>query len=244
MRCLLHPVCLTLFWYLLTAGEALCHQVPNMTIEADFADDGVYELRMNLDPRVFLSRNPSALAPLDAAWFLEQSPEQRQQTFQQAEALLKAQLKLMLGGQQEVMPKIEWQPLDGATQTPMHEETEEVHLLAIVRGEVPERAGDFMLGYAKEAQVSLILLIKTPERPDPLVQVMFPGETSRAVPVPSKPMQATLLVSPEASKTSEANEPRINGWARCALVMLALIGVVLWLRRKINCKSVVQRITD
>jgi hypothetical protein len=234
MRCLLRPVYLSLFCCLVASSEAFCHQVPNMTVEADFAVGGMYELRINLDPRVFLSRNPSALAPLDASWFLEQTPEQRQQTFQQAEILLNAQLKFMLGASQEAMPKMEWQPLDGATQTPMHEETEEVHFLATLRGKVPEGAGDFALGYAKEAQVSLILIVKTPEVSDPRVQVMFPGESSRAMRVPSSPSQASLAISSDTAKTLEQNVPRFNSLGGWAFVVLSIIALVAWFRSKTN----------
>lgn len=200
-----------------------------MTVEADFTAEGSYEFRINLDPRVFLSRNPAALAPLDAPWLLEQSDEQRQHTFQQGETLLNQQLRLMLGGQLKPWPKMDWRPLDGATGTLMHEETEEVHLLATLRGQVPAGVGDFALEYAKEAQVSLILLIRTPDAPDPRVQVMFPGERSRPVPVRSKVNPPPMPISAEIARQTMNPIQRWGGWAALGL---SIIGLLLGLRCK------------
>ena len=66
-------------------GAAWAHVVPNMTVEADFAADGVYTLSINVDPRTFLAADPTTLPPVPGSWYREQTPEQlaREQPRQQ-----------------------------------------------------------------------------------------------------------------------------------------------------------------
>lgn len=206
------------------------HQVPNMTVEADFSEGGCYELRVNMDPRTFLSRKPTSLAPLDAAWYLEQSPEQRETTMKMAADMLRAQLRMWLGGSQVPLPEMSCQPLDGATNTPMREDTEELHLLATLRGMMPAGAGDFALEYAQEAQVSLILLIKTPDVPEPRVQVMFPGERSRPVKVPGSP--AVVSSMPQPTTHADAKQAVQFTWLWWAAGAVPALLLLRWATRR------------
>ena len=166
---------LTLF----LAASASAHQVPNMTIEADFDSQGHFAVKVNVDPRVILSDQPTSLPPVVAAWFLEQTPEQVKATFEKAVAYLSENIKLQFGSVVLPLPEVTWQAMDGITNLPLTPETTEVHLLATIKATVPVRQGTFVLGFGQAAQVSLILLLKNPCLTEPKVMVLFPGETSR-----------------------------------------------------------------
>src|SRR5687768_5946868 len=81
------------------SAVARAHQVPNMTIEAEFAADGGFTLRINLDPRVFLSDQPTTLPPVPALWYQEQTPAQLEETRQMAKAYLDANVIIQFGAQ-------------------------------------------------------------------------------------------------------------------------------------------------
>lgn len=209
---------------LICGGLAQAHQVPNMTVEATFEPAGKYELKVNLDPRVFLSDMPTSLPPVAAEWYLGQTEDQVRQTYDQATAHLKKHLEMRLGGQAVPFPEISWQAMDGATNQPLTRETVEAHLLGTIKGPVPAGRGTFGLAFAKEAVVSLILLLKTPEMPEPKVQVLFPGESSRDIPVPTEPAPpAPALVKPP-QPAGAADQPRGAGWLLAGSVAVAVLG--------------------
>ncbi len=216
-------------------GEAQAHQVPNMTVEATFEPAGKFELKVNLDPRVFLSTNPTSLPPVSADWYLNQNEDQVQKSYVQAAEHVKKHLEVKFGGQAQPLPDITWQAMDGATNQPLTRETAEAHLLGTLRGVVPAGKGDFALGFAKEAVVSLILLLKTPEMPEPKVQVLFPGESSRAIPVPTA-AAAPVEAPPPSPVTPIADQPRRAmgwiGWLAGTVFVVALSGWFLATRRK------------
>jgi hypothetical protein len=174
------PFQLSFFFLLLVhALSASAHQVPNMTLEADFDSNGHFAVKINVDPRVILSDQPTSLPPVVAAWFLEQTPEQVKATFEKAAAYLRETVKLQFGSVVLPLPEVTWQAMDGVTNLPLTVETVEVHLLATIKGTVPPDESSFVLGFGQAAQVSLILLLKNPSLPEPKVMVLFPGETSR-----------------------------------------------------------------
>lgn len=173
------------------AAASQAHQVPNMTIEAVFDAAGTYEMKVNVDPRVFLSTQPTSLAPVVASWYLDQTPEQVQATLESARGYLEKNLKLTFGATTVPLPECAWQAMDGATNLPVQPETTEVHLLATLKGTVPPESGPFVLHFGAEAKVSLILLLSKSGQPEPKVQVIFPGETSRAYEVPQTQRRET-----------------------------------------------------
>lgn len=179
LRCLILCFC--------ACATVRAHQVPNMTIEATFEPSGSYELKVNLDPRVFLSSIPTSLPPVAADWYLEQSPEQVKATFAQATEHLQKHVLVCFSGQVQPLAGMTFVAMDGAMNLPVTTETAETHLLGTMSAEVPTGAEQFVLSFAREAQVSLILLLKTPEMAEPKVQVLFPGESSRAIQIPRKP---------------------------------------------------------
>ena len=171
---------LTLLIGFLMSGSAWAHQVPNMTIEADFDSAGGFVLKVNMDPRVILSAQPTALPPVAASWYLDQTPEQLKITLEKAAAYLDKNLKFQFGAATLPLPPPTWQAMDGTTNLEVKTDTTEVHLLATLKGTVPAEQKVFVLGFGAEASVSLILLLKTHAMPEAKVQVLFPGETSRA----------------------------------------------------------------
>ncbi|GEP45971.1 hypothetical protein [Brevifollis gellanilyticus] len=206
-------------------GPAQAHQVPNMTVEATFEPEGKFEMKVNLDPRVFLSTNPTSLPPVSADWYLNQTEDQVQKTYAQAAEHLKKHLEVKFGGQAQALPEVSWQAMDGATNKPLTRETAEAHLLGTLRGTVPAGKGDFALGFAKEAVVSLILLLKTPEMPEPKVQVLFPGESSRAIAVPTA-AAAPVEAPPPSPVTPAADQPRrAMGWTGWLAGIVGLVAV-------------------
>jgi len=207
---------------LISAGIVRAHQVPNMTIEATFESAGTFELKVNLDPRVFLSSIPTSLPPVEAEWYLNQTPEQVQATYLQATGHLKKHVEARFGGVAASLAEMSWQAMDGATNLPVTQDTTETHLLGTMRGMVPAGQREFVLSFARAAQVSLILLLKTPEMTEPKVQVLFPGESSRAIQVPTL---AEVKAAPTPPPASPSQWPI---WLGAGLVA-ALVAV--WLLR-------------
>lgn len=174
-----------LLWAAVSLSSA--HVVPNMTIEAEFARDHSFVLRLNLDPRVFLSDQPTSLPPVTADWFLNQSDEQKKATYQQATEYLKANVGLIFGDQPLALPEAEFVAMDGATNESIKPDTAETHLLATAKGQVPAGSDNFKLAFGKAANVSLILLNSEEGNEERRPQVIFPGETSRPFKITSVP---------------------------------------------------------
>lgn len=166
---------------LASACPAKAHVIPNMTVEAAFAPDGAYTLTINVDPRTFLAADPTTLPPVPASWFREQTPEQTASTRQKAGDYLSGALRPLFDGQKTPLPPCHIQAIDGADNTPLTADTQEVHLLAVAKGQVPDGASGFQVDFAKDANTTLILLCSLAGKADPRPQVLFPGETSRVL---------------------------------------------------------------
>ena len=52
---------LIIIFLIAAAVEAVAHQIPSLTVEAEFRTDRAFTLRVNVDPRLFLSDRPSEL---------------------------------------------------------------------------------------------------------------------------------------------------------------------------------------
>lgn len=214
-----------LIFCLIVGSAAHAHQVPNMTVEADFAPDGGFEIKVNIDPRVFLSDNPTSLPPVPASWFLDQSEDQRRDTFRQATSHVGRMLKFQLGKEALKEPAIDWQAMDGATSLAVTVDTAETHLLGTLRGAVPEGADRFTLQYAREGQVSLILLTTTPGMTEPKVQVLFAGESSRPVAIPAGRPKTEQKAQNSPTPAAEQDQSAISAAAGALVALLAVITV-------------------
>ncbi len=186
---------------LAVAGVAHAHVVPNMTVEAEFNSAGGYTLRINVDPRTFLAADPTSLPPVPASWYLEQTPEQAAATHEKAQQYLTSSLGVLFDGKKATLPACKVQAIDGADNTLLKADTQEVHLLATASSELPADAATFQIDFAKEANTSLILLHTQAGKTELRPQVIFPGETSR-------PFQLHVIATapPADSAPPRANE--------------------------------------
>lgn len=188
--------------FLAAAGLAHAHVVPNMTVEAEFNAAGGYTLRINVDPRTFLAADPTSLPPVPASWYLEQTPEQVAATHERAQQYLASSLGVLFSGQKTTLPACKIRAMDGADNTPLKADTQEVHLLATASGQLPKAATTFQIDFAKDANTSLILLHSQAGKTELRPQVVFPGETSR----PFQLQGVAAAVLPEDSSPPKANE--------------------------------------
>ncbi len=187
--------------FLAVAGVVHAHVVPNMTVEAEFNSAGGYTLRINVDPRTFLAADPTSLPPVPASWYQEQTPEQVASTHEKAQQYLASSLGVLFDGKKTTLPSCKIRAMDGADNTPLKGDTQEVHLLATASGQLPAAAATFQIDFAKDANTSLILLQTQSGKTELRPQVVFPGETSR--PFELKVVPAPLSVD---SPPSESNK--------------------------------------
>lgn len=226
--------------FLLGASQAGAHQVPSMTIEAVFANDHRYTLRINLDPRLFLSDQPASLPPVPANWFRDQSPEQVRETYASARDYLGRALECRFNGKAAVLTDCRFQAMDGASNGPFTDASQEVHLLGEIDGQAPLTEAAFEVALLHPANTSLILLNSLDGKAERRPQVLFPGETSRPFQLPasghaqpeSPPVLEAAPKAPPVPAASDVTPPPappsaqpswipITGVA-AALVMMAL----------------------
>lgn len=187
--------------FLAAASIARAHVVPNMTIEAEFDSAGGYTLRINVDPRTFLAADPTSLPPVPSSWYLEQTPEQVAATHEKAQQYLTRSLGLLFDGKKASLPACKIQAMDGADNTPLTADTQEVHLLGTASGQLPAISATFQIDFAKEANTSLILLHSQAGKTELRPQVVFPGETSR----PFQLQRVAAAVAPAEAPAAKTN---------------------------------------
>lgn len=163
-----------------SAAQVVAHQIPSLTVETEFGADGSYSVKVNVDPRLFLSDRPSELPPVPVEWYRDQSEAALAETRRSAQAYLGRALTLIFSEKTVPFPSCTFLPMDGATNTPLGEETREVHLLAQCSARLPAGAGEFKIALGNSANVSMILLNSLAGKAERRPQVLFPGETSRA----------------------------------------------------------------
>jgi hypothetical protein len=160
---------------------ASAHTVPNITVEVELTAEG-YELSLNIDPRLFLAANPSALPPLGAGWWLDQTPEEQQAVLVKAAQYVGETLTLRVGGAPCPWPNIVWTAINGEDNTPVNRGGAELHLLGIVTKTHPGAKLSFDL--LPKANSSVILFGTVVGRPIRRAQVLFAGESSKVIALP------------------------------------------------------------
>lgn len=228
-------IVLGLLFFFVLLLQAGAHVVPNMTIEAEFTRDRHYRLRINLDPRVFLSDQPTSLPPITADWYLNQTDSQKQATHAQALEYLKENLGLTFDEQKVLLPNCEFLALDGATLEPVKEDTTETHLLATTSVEVPAGAKSFVLTFGRAANVSLILINSTEGVEERKPQVIFPGENSRPFILPEAPAVAQSVAASAGGKPSASKAPAIEVGEVVVTRTYPGAGKVLWSIAAVTC---------
>lgn len=181
----------------LLAPQAGAHTVPTITVEAEFSAAREITLRVNLDPRLFLSAQPTSLPPVPASWWLEQNPEAQTRSVSDALALLGRTVRFQIG---DTPLAGNWKvtAIDSASAFPLGPNSAETHLLAEHRGPLPDVPGDFTVALDSRAPVGLILLNSVEGKAERRPQAIFPGETSRGFKVPER----TGALAPPASTTA------------------------------------------
>ncbi len=218
------PRILTILSALATCGPACAHQVPSLTVEASFASDRSYTLKVNIDPRLVISDQPSSMPPVPIEWYREQSPDELQATIQKASEYLKDALVIQFGDASVPVLNCEFQPMDGATNMPLSPDTREVHLLATAKGAVPQSRTSFALTLKPSAGVSMILLNSFEGTMERRPNVVFPGETSRPFELNFPARVNDTENSPAAGSASPTEPP---GTHSPLTTRLALGGAVL-----------------
>ena len=189
---------------MLPALTAVGHTVPTLVLESEFTSGRQCTLSVNVDPRLFLSEQPTSLPPVAASWFLEQDETSKKKTAEQASGYLINSLHLTVG---ETDLKPEWKitAIDSANATPLATTSAEVHLLAQWTGPIPAVPGDFKAALDQKCAVSLIVLNGTEGHKDRRPQVIFPGETSRGYALPElAKVEAAASPMPAAKQNAAA----------------------------------------
>lgn len=159
-----------------------------------FSTDRGYTLRINLDPRLFLSDQPATLPPVPIEWYRDQTPAELAKTEGLAQEYLDRALKLRFGELSVALPKCSFRPMDGATNLPVSAETKEVHLVAEAGGRTPDGGNQFQLMLSRDANTSMILLNSFDGQMERRPNAVFPGEGSRPflLAFPDKPKVPVL----------------------------------------------------
>lgn len=216
---------------LLQVGSALGHQVPSLTVEALFSADHSYTLRVSLDPRLFLSDQPSSLPPVPIEWYRDQTEKDLDATRKKAAEYLQRALTLKFGDKSVAVENCDYQPMDGATNMPLAADTKEVHLLATMKGRVPDGEKSFAVALSQNANVSMILMNSLEGVMERRPNVIFPGETTRSYelafkdePVADSPPKPP----PVQSNGNEVNQPSpAKPESRSSLPTVGVIAAVI-----------------
>ncbi len=213
-------------------GLTAAHQVPHMTLEAEFSKVRKYHLNITLDPRLFLAAEPTTLPPVPASWYFDQTPEQLVETHQKAADYLKKNVELKFGDQIVPLPELAFEPLDGSTNGVLRPDSTEVHLLATGRAAIPAKDGDFAVILKREANVSLLMLASMEGQDGRKPQVIFPGETGYGFKLPGMlSLRETLdvlgVALPDADK-----KPVSHIWILRAALALSIFLIYAFFKKR------------
>ena len=215
--------------FILTAVRIQAHPIPTLVVEAIFHPDRTCELKVNLDPRLFLHEVPSTLPPVPGSWWWDQSESDRAANQDRARQYLASTLQFAFGTS---IPQPTWtvQAIDSTLTTELTPTSAEVHLLSTCRVNPTADAGEFKLTLSRSAVVPVILLNSELGNAKITPQSVYPGETSRAFPLPLK-----TTVTPEAPLVTPSGPQEVASTAwRLVLAAALLAGLagVFWLTRR------------
>jgi hypothetical protein len=177
---------LPLLAVLLLSGAPLwAHTVPTIEVEAEFTRERSVTLHVNVDARLFLAAQPTALPPVPASWWFDQSETERAKTMEQTRAYVAKTLSFTVGGK-KFEPIWNVVAIDSATVMPLAPGSAEAHLLCEYQGKIPDAPGGFQLRVAESCAVGVILLNSMEGDDQRAPQALFPGEDSRKFPLPER----------------------------------------------------------
>ncbi|WP_265596368.1 hypothetical protein [Verrucomicrobium sp. BvORR106] len=213
---------------ILTAVRIQAHPIPTLVVEAIFHPDRACELKVNLDPRLFLHEVPSTLPPVPGSWWRDQDETERAKNLDRARQYLAGTLQFVFNSSSS-QPPWEVQAIDSMLNTEISATTAEVHLLARCRVNLPTDAKEFKVTLARNAAVPVILLNSELGNPKVVPQSVYPGESSRAFSVP-----VTTSSPPESASVTSTALPNATGslW-RLMLASVLVVGLaaVFWWSR-------------
>lgn len=215
--------------FILTAVRIQAHPIPTLVVEAIFHPDRTCELKVNLDPRLFLHEVPSTLPPIPGSWWWDQKEAERAANQDRARQYLANTLQFALGAT-PAQPTWSVQAIDSTLTTELSPTSAEVHLLATCRVEPTADASEFKLTLARSAVVPVILLNSEFGNAKITPQSVYPGETSRAFPLPVKTTVAPepTPVTPPVPQGDSSTPWRLV----LAATLLAGLAGVFWLTRR------------
>lgn len=216
------------------------HPIPTLVVETVFEQNGNYELKVNLDPRLFLNPVPSSLPPVPGTWWVEQDASAQAKNKKEAVDYLGRTVQFLQSSSSTPL-SLNWEILavDSVLITPLTATSAEVHLLASHRGKLVASGGDFKVALDKSSAVPAIVVNRVAPAGKPEPQSVYPGESSRTFPLPIATTQAPPEPKIDSSTHGHGTEARQGesaqslNWRVAAVVALAfaLVATILWQRR-------------
>lgn len=166
-------------------GVLNAHTVPTLVVEAEFTTGKNASLKVNLDPRLFLSVPPSSLPPVPASWWFDQDENSKAESIKKAGSYIDKILTFRVG---ETIMNGTWQitPIDSVSAFPLVTSSAEVHLLAEYTSSLSNTDGVFTLEVSKDCPVGLILVNSLEGVDERKPQSLFAGETSLGFTLPAR----------------------------------------------------------
>lgn len=222
---------LLLAWAFTTSLAA--HPIPTLVVEAEFHPDHTCEIRVNMDPRLFLHEVPSTLPPVPGSWWLDQDDVARAQTSEKARAHLDRTLHFTWNDA-PMRPGWEVIAIDSTLATELTPTSAEVHLLARSRVPLHPLQGELKARLEKSSAVPLILLTTGPGSKQ-VPQSVYPGESSRGF-SPAITVPPAVAISEPPHPSPPSGHP---GWriAAGAILLLTLLGWTGYQWRQTRAKS-------
>lgn len=202
------------------------HTVPTLVVEAEFNMARQSEIRVNIDPRLFLASQPTTLPPIAAAWWLEQDAASRAKTGAAAVAYLEKTLGFRIG---DAALRGDWKvtAIDSATSFPLSSESAEVHLLAERQQQLPAVPGEFKVNVSDDCAVGVMLMNSIEGKPERHPQALFPSESSRGFKLPEIKPTAPVKLAATSIELSPVTEEHGRFSAIQLLWLLPLAAVLL-----------------
>ena len=182
---MLHWFVVILFLVTGFACNVHAHAVPTLVVDAEFSAEGRYQVRVNLDPRVFLSSQPTSLPPFPTSWWFEKNEDVLKKTRQQVIEYLNTQLILHFG---DTALTQQWSiaAVEGLSSQPLKQSGLETHLEARSEGAIPSTAKNFQLEVKKTCSIAVVLLNGLAGEKEKRPQALYPGENSRRFVLPER----------------------------------------------------------
>ncbi len=164
----------------LAAGAANAHQVPSLGLDLEIINASTCRLKLDIDPRLFLSDKPATLPPVEAAWYRDLSPAKLDAAEASAAEFIRSRLVFKLG-EVSINPTWKFLAMDPSGNQPLSATSKEIHLLADATAAIPAGVSTFQLSLDPNSSAALTMLTTIDGEAQRRPQVIFPGEQSRPI---------------------------------------------------------------